>query len=153
MVTVSHSVMSDSLPSHGVFPTRLLHPCDSPGKNTGVGCHFLLQWSLCLPWKNAIQYLFIQKLIPLVKVTFMLMTLWFFSEAAFSLSQFHLRERRLCVTLRGVPFNLGAEFGFETKVIVTIFHRPNSVLPLKLSQMSTLNKEDHLSVRATLFDC
>ena len=24
-------------------PTRLLHPCDFPGKNTGVGCHFLLQ--------------------------------------------------------------------------------------------------------------
>ena len=24
-------------------PTRLPHPCDSPGKDTGVGCHFLLQ--------------------------------------------------------------------------------------------------------------
>ena len=24
-------------------PTRLLHPWDSPGKNTGVGCHVLLQ--------------------------------------------------------------------------------------------------------------
>ena len=24
-------------------PTRLTHPWDSPGKNTGVGCHFLLQ--------------------------------------------------------------------------------------------------------------
>ena len=23
--------------------TRLSHPWDSPGKNTGVGCHFLLQ--------------------------------------------------------------------------------------------------------------
>ena len=28
---------------HGLQPTRLLHPQDSPGKNTGVGCHFLLQ--------------------------------------------------------------------------------------------------------------
>ena len=26
-----------------IDPTRLLHPWDSPGKNTGVGCHFLLQ--------------------------------------------------------------------------------------------------------------
>ena len=26
-----------------VQPTRLLHPWDSPGKSTGVGCHFLLQ--------------------------------------------------------------------------------------------------------------
>ena len=24
-------------------PTRLLHPWNSPSKNTGVGCHFLLQ--------------------------------------------------------------------------------------------------------------
>ena len=28
---------------HGLWPARLLHPWDSPGKNTGVGCHFLLQ--------------------------------------------------------------------------------------------------------------
>ena len=28
---------------HGLYPTRLLCPWDSPGKNTGVGCHFLLQ--------------------------------------------------------------------------------------------------------------
>ena len=28
---------------HGLQPTRLLCPWDSPAKNTGVGCHFLLQ--------------------------------------------------------------------------------------------------------------
>ena len=28
---------------HRRQPTRLRHPWDSPGKNTGVGCHFLLQ--------------------------------------------------------------------------------------------------------------
>ena len=28
---------------HRQQPTRLLCPWDSPGKNTGVGCHFLLQ--------------------------------------------------------------------------------------------------------------
>ena len=28
---------------HRWQPTRLLHPWDSPGKNSGVGCHFLLQ--------------------------------------------------------------------------------------------------------------
>ena len=28
--------------AHRWQPTRLLHPWDSPGKNTGVGCHFLL---------------------------------------------------------------------------------------------------------------
>ena len=30
-------------PIHRQQPTRLPHPWDSPGKNTGVGCHFLLQ--------------------------------------------------------------------------------------------------------------
>ena len=35
--------MSNSLPPHGLQPTRLLCPWDFPGKNTGVGCHFLLQ--------------------------------------------------------------------------------------------------------------
>ena len=37
------SVVSDSVQPHRRQPTRLLHPWDSPGKNTGVGCHFLLQ--------------------------------------------------------------------------------------------------------------
>ena len=35
--------MSDSGRPHRRQPTRLLCPWDSPGKNTGVGCHFLLQ--------------------------------------------------------------------------------------------------------------
>ena len=35
--------MSDSVQPHRRQPTRLLRPWDSPGKNTGVGCHFLLQ--------------------------------------------------------------------------------------------------------------
>ena len=41
--------MSDSVGPHKRQPTRL--PChwDSPGKNTGVGCHFLLQ---CMKVRN-----------------------------------------------------------------------------------------------------
>ena len=35
--------MSDSVRPHGLQPTRLFRPWDSLGKNTGVGCHFLLQ--------------------------------------------------------------------------------------------------------------
>ena len=37
------SVMSDSVQPHRWQPTRLCRPWESPGKNTGVGCHFLLQ--------------------------------------------------------------------------------------------------------------
>ena len=35
--------MSDSVRPHRWHPTRLPHPWASPGKNIGVGCHFLLQ--------------------------------------------------------------------------------------------------------------
>ena len=35
--------MSDSVRPHRRQPTRLPRPWDSPGKNTGVDCHFLLQ--------------------------------------------------------------------------------------------------------------
>ena len=40
---VSCSVMSDSLRPHELQPARLLCPWNSPGKNTGVDCHSLLQ--------------------------------------------------------------------------------------------------------------
>ena len=53
--------------SHGLQPTRLLCPWDSPGKYTGVGCYFLLQGIfltqglnpclLCLPDCRCILYL------------------------------------------------------------------------------------------------
>ena len=35
--------MSNSVRPHRWQPTRLPRPWDSPGKNAGVGCHFLLQ--------------------------------------------------------------------------------------------------------------
>ena len=37
------SVVSDSVRPQRRQPTRLPLPWDSPGKNTGLGCHFLLQ--------------------------------------------------------------------------------------------------------------
>ena len=44
LLSVSHSVVSNSLQPHERGHTRLLSPWDSPGKNNGVGCHFLLQF-------------------------------------------------------------------------------------------------------------
>ena len=44
--------MSDSVRLHRRQPTRLPRPWDSPGKNTGVGCHFLLQ---CMKEKSEIE--------------------------------------------------------------------------------------------------
>ena len=59
------SFVSDSVRPHRQQPTRLPRPWDSPGKNTGVGCHFLLQCVkvkslscvrlLATPWTEAYQ--------------------------------------------------------------------------------------------------
>ena len=43
MCVLSHSVVSNTLWPHGLWPARLLCPWDSPGKNIGVGRHCLLQ--------------------------------------------------------------------------------------------------------------
>ena len=43
--------MSNSVQPHRWQPTRLPRPWDSPGKNTGVGCHFLLQ---CMKVKSEV---------------------------------------------------------------------------------------------------
>ena len=59
--------MSNSVRPHRRQPTRLPRPWDSPGKNTGVACHFLLQCmkgksesevpqSILSPWKCHIQH-------------------------------------------------------------------------------------------------
>ena len=55
------SVTSKSLGPHGLQTTKLLCPWDPPGKNTGVGCHALLQGifltrgsNLCLPVSPAL---------------------------------------------------------------------------------------------------
>ena len=43
LLLLSHFSLSDSVQPYRQQPTRLPRPWDSPGKNTGVGCHFLLQ--------------------------------------------------------------------------------------------------------------
>ena len=60
------SIMSNSVRPHGWQPSRLPRPWDSPGKNTGVGCHFLLQCmkvkterevaQLCLTLRDPMDY-------------------------------------------------------------------------------------------------
>ena len=41
--TANSLQLCPTLQPHRRQPTRLPRPWDSPGKNTGVGCHFLLQ--------------------------------------------------------------------------------------------------------------
>ena len=49
MLLQSHLTLGD--PMH-YSPARFLCPWDSPGKNTGVGCHALLQWIFPTPGSN-----------------------------------------------------------------------------------------------------
>ena len=58
------SVMSNFLQHYGLQPTRLLCPCSFHGKNTGVGCHALLQGifltqgsSLCFLYRREILFI------------------------------------------------------------------------------------------------
>ena len=53
---VVRSVVSDSLRPHWLQPARLLCPWDFPDKNTGVGCHFLLQ-GMFLTWRSHLHFL------------------------------------------------------------------------------------------------
>ena len=50
---LTRSVMSDSVRPHRWQPSGLRHPWNSPGKNTGVGCHFLLQ---CMKVKSESEF-------------------------------------------------------------------------------------------------
>ena len=52
LLLLSRFSVSDSVRPHRRQPTRLSRPWDSPGKNTGVGCHFLLQ---CMKVENEIE--------------------------------------------------------------------------------------------------
>ena len=67
LLLLSRLVVSNSMRPHRQQPTRLPCPWDSPGKNTGMGCHFLLQcmkvkvkllcrvWLFTTPWTAAHQ--------------------------------------------------------------------------------------------------
>ena len=55
---LSRSIVSDSLQPRELWLTRLLCPWNFSGKNTGVGCHFLLQGIFLTQGLNPISYVF-----------------------------------------------------------------------------------------------
>ena len=75
------SVMFHSVQSHGLQPTRLFCPWDSPGRNTGVGCHALLQGIFPTQWSN----LHLLSL-PLAPPDFLLFSLHYFQRSFYSCS-------------------------------------------------------------------
>ena len=67
-VSDSHSVVSDSLRPHGLQHTRHLCPWNSPSKNTGVGCHFLLQKLYTVSKHKTGSWLWLRSWIPYSKI-------------------------------------------------------------------------------------
>jgi len=65
-------VVSNSLRPCGPWPARLLRPWDSPAKNTGVGCHLLLQ--------GLLGYIYIKRRKPLIQNLDVIATLFTFAE-------------------------------------------------------------------------
>ena len=63
--SVSCSGLSDSLQPHGQYPIKFLFPWDSPGMNTAVGCHSLLQGIFQTQGSNPGLLYFRQILLPL----------------------------------------------------------------------------------------
>ena len=61
LLLLSRFVVSDSVRPHRQQPTRLLCPWDSPGKNTGVGFHFLLWKTSLLTNKSIYGHLYYLK--------------------------------------------------------------------------------------------
>ena len=87
----SCSVVSYSLWPCGLQPTRLSCPRDSPGKKTGVGCHFLLQGIFPTQWSNPGLPHYSQTLYPLSyqgcqsssKTSLIYVTVFFISSISF----------------------------------------------------------------------
>ena len=85
-------VVSYSMRPHRRQPTRLPHPWDSPGKNTGVACHFLLHQPMQgISYVSTTHQLTIQDLNKVVvKIVFRL-----FLEMKVNGNNFLLRKNRI----------------------------------------------------------
>ena len=77
-ISVSRSVVSDSLWPHGLQPTRLLGPWDFPGKDTAVGCHFLLQGEACICIYKGHMYLYRKKYINICIYIYMYTSIYLY---------------------------------------------------------------------------
>ena len=88
-------------------PTRLSHPWDSPGKNTGVGCHFLLQ-RMKVKSESEVFLFFIEPIfpwnVPLVSLIFLKRSL-VFPILLFSSISLHWSLRKVFLCLLPILWN------------------------------------------------
>ena len=70
--------MSDPHRPHGLQPTRLLRPWDSPSKSTGVGCHWFQKTVACLQKYDKIFHIG-HSIVTLINLALQLL-LWLFED-------------------------------------------------------------------------
>ena len=139
---------------HRRQPTRLCHPWDSPGKNTGVGCHFLLQCmkmksesevaqscpTLCDPMDCSlpgfsVHGIFQARILEWV-ANFLLLGI--FSTQGLNLGLLHCRQILYCLSHQGNPKYLALKvYSFiyvaihlVSKYLLNTFYRQRTVLGL-----------------------
>ena len=99
------SVMSNSLQPYGWYPTRLLCPWGSPGKNTGVCCHTHLKEGLTvlcflsICWSGEVCILFISE--------------WYFPNKVFLVGSFLFQHLKYIISLSPDPLGFCWEICLE----------------------------------------
>ena len=105
------SVLSDSVQPHRRQPTRLPRPWDSPGKNTGVGCHFLLQ---CCPANRLSSTVFLDSTLTRLNTRYLSFSFWLTLPCAIGSRFIHL------ISTDWIAFFSLA----ESYSIVYVYHNP-----------------------------
>ena len=99
------SVMSDFLWPHGLLPTRLLCPWDSPGKNTEVGCHALLQEIFLTQGLNSSLLRCRQILYPLSHLGSPPLVGMYWNKNTYAGTSLMVQWLRICLPRQGTGFN------------------------------------------------
>ena len=131
--------MSDSLWPHGLQPARLLCPWDSPSKNNGMHCHFLLQRSYHTgtgprsPALWADSFFIIWVTLPLtvwmLPISWLLQSTW---KAFFSKAFLELLHHMLTTTDSEFYLALTVFFFFSVFIVLNINHLKQTVSSWKL---------------------
>ena len=130
--------MFNSVQPHRWQPTRLLCPWDSPGKNTGVGCHFLLQ-SLYFGGSNYM-YIRLHGVAPYVINILLLFSVFFLPVFHFQFSSVQLSFSR--VRLFATPWTTA----YQASPSIT---NPQSLF--KLMSIGSVMPSNHLILCHPLF--
>ena len=125
MLGLRCSVISDSLWPHGLYSTRLLCPWNSPGRNTGVGCHVLLEGIFPTQGSNPGLLHSRQILYRLSHQGSPRVLDWI----AYSFSRGTSQPRVSCIAGDFLPAELPRKPRFRYTILLVVFHLSHHFLP------------------------